>query len=157
MGQSKNKHVGTTCISWHSMNKAQFKQMSFTRSKDRITFGIIGISLSAHFGWKPSPRNPIPISSPTALTYKKIQICSTLITSACYGTKIYELSSDQDSKQDMKHFVDIPTRPWSAWYIRVPIWVSIFLQRQTNKLQQGAEVKGAFHHTIIVWACRNVN
>jgi hypothetical protein len=82
---------------------------------------------------------------------------STLITSACYGTKIYELSSDQDSKQDMKHFVDIPTRPWSAWYIRVPIWVSIFLQRQTNKLQQGAQVEGTFHHTIIVWAGRNVN
>jgi hypothetical protein len=33
------------------------------------TLGIIGMSLIPHLGWKPIPRNPIPISSATALTY----------------------------------------------------------------------------------------
>jgi len=28
------------------------------------------MSLIPHFGWKPIPKNPIPISSATALTYK---------------------------------------------------------------------------------------
>lgn len=33
------------------------------------TLGIMGMSLTPHLGWKPIPRNPIPISSATALTY----------------------------------------------------------------------------------------
>lgn len=33
-----------------------------------ITLGIIGISFRFHLGWKPIPKNPIPISSATALT-----------------------------------------------------------------------------------------
>jgi len=34
------------------------------------TLGIIGMSLSAHLGWKPIPKNPIPISSATAFTWR---------------------------------------------------------------------------------------
>jgi len=38
--------------------------------KKNTTFGITGMSSIPHFGWKPIPKNPIPISSATALTYK---------------------------------------------------------------------------------------
>jgi len=36
------------------------------------TFGIIGMSFSPHFGWKPIPKKPIPISSATAFTYQTV-------------------------------------------------------------------------------------
>lgn len=38
--------------------------------KGSHTLGMIGMSLRPHFGWKPIPRNPIPISSATAFTYQ---------------------------------------------------------------------------------------
>lgn len=41
------------------------------RGERKDTFGITGMSLIPHFGWKPIPKNPIPISSATALTYKE--------------------------------------------------------------------------------------
>jgi hypothetical protein len=47
----------------------QFKDLK--RGERKTTFGIIGMSLRSHFGWKPIPKNPIPISSATALTYKE--------------------------------------------------------------------------------------
>lgn len=38
------------------------------------TFGIMGMSLSPHLGWKPIPKNPIPISSATAFTWWRVRI-----------------------------------------------------------------------------------
>jgi hypothetical protein len=48
----------------------QFKDFMQLWREIKTTFGIIGMSLSLDFGWKPIPKNPIPISSATALTYR---------------------------------------------------------------------------------------
>ena len=52
-----------------SVSVQQFKNLK-DEKREKTTFGIIGMSLIPHFGWKPIPKNPIPISSATALTYK---------------------------------------------------------------------------------------